>query len=115
MDLDADMMRNEAHDAFGVRGCDRQPVSSRPPDNRSIHRRPAGLIRKSRKWDSATTMMRREGSGIEIQAAGHNEDSINVEATGASYSGSYLSPSTGKHRARPVAEPPSFPNATWLR
>ena len=30
----------------------------------------AGLIRKSRKWVSATTMMRREGSGIERQAAG---------------------------------------------
>jgi hypothetical protein len=28
------------------------------------------LIRKSRKWDSATTMMRQEGSGIERQVAG---------------------------------------------
>lgn len=30
----------------------------------------AGLSRKSRNWDSATTMKGREGSGIERQGAG---------------------------------------------
>jgi hypothetical protein len=30
----------------------------------------AGLSRKSRKWDSATTGMRQEGSRIERQVAG---------------------------------------------
>ena len=43
MDLDADMMRDEADDPFGIGGVTRQPVSSRPPDSRSIQSRPSGL------------------------------------------------------------------------
>src|SRR5438067_2224166 len=39
---------------------------------------PAGLIRKSRKWGYATTMLREEGSGIEKQVAGRIEDRLDV-------------------------------------
>ena len=45
----------------------------------------AGLIRKSRKWDSATTAMRREGSGIERQVAGMVGGPGDVDALAAEY------------------------------
>ena len=42
------------------------------------------MIRKSREWDSATTMMRQEGSGIERQVTGRigglgDVDALNLE------------------------------------
>ena len=43
VNLDADMVRDEPHDALGVGGRDAQPVSSRPPDSRSTQSRPSGL------------------------------------------------------------------------
>ena len=43
MDLGADMVRDEAHDALAVGGDSASPVSASPPDSRSIQSRPSGL------------------------------------------------------------------------
>jgi hypothetical protein len=43
MDLGADMMRDQAHDALAIGGRQRSPVSASPSESRSIQMRPSGF------------------------------------------------------------------------
>jgi hypothetical protein len=49
MDLGADMMRDQAHDALAIGGRQRSPVSASPSDSRSIQMRPSGSASPRRR------------------------------------------------------------------
>jgi hypothetical protein len=49
MNLGADMVRDQAHDALAIGGGQRSPVSASPSDSRSIQSRPSGSASPRRR------------------------------------------------------------------
>jgi hypothetical protein len=70
MNLGADMVGDQAHDAFAIGGDSRSPVSDSPSDSRSIQSRPSGFsITSTTAGSSRTGRWRAERGAQHARAA----------------------------------------------